>query len=201
MYFFQAVLFSIVKANCWPILSNFSYFVRNKRIFGPHIYRPNQCGGVPKSTIIGCDSLFYLHSVCCSCCVHSGYSVDCCEWLLCLQILLCSQLLLCLKLVLCSQGLLCLPWLLCSQLLLCLQKNTVFAVVVVFDNIVVVFYSQWLLCFKILLCLQWLFYLHWLSECMQAGMPEGLTDAFTTTRPTNRGKKEIVQTIIEFIHF
>ena len=64
-------------------------------------------------------------------------------------------------------------------------KNTVFAVVVVFDNIVSVFYSQWFLCFKkILLCLQWLFYLHWLSECMQAGMPEGLTDAFTTTRPT-----------------
>ena len=64
-------------------------------------------------------------------------------------------------------------------------KNTVFAVVVVFNNTVVVFYSQWYLCFKkILLCLQWLFYLHWLSECMQAGMPEGLTDAFTTTRPT-----------------
>ena len=61
----------------------------------------------------------------------------------------------------------------------------VFTVVVVFDNIDVVFYSQWYLCFKkILLCLQWLFYLHWLSECMQAGMPEGLTDAFTTTRPT-----------------
>ena len=63
-------------------------------------------------------------------------------------------------------------------------KNTVFAVVVVFDNIVSVFHSQWFLCFKILLCLQWLFYLHWLSECMQAGMPEGLTDAFTSTRPT-----------------
>ena len=78
----------------------------------------------------------------------------------------------------------------------------VFTVVVVFDNIDVVFYSQWYLCFKkILLCLQWLFYLHWLSECMQAGMPEGLTDAFTTTRPTIWGKKEIVQTIIEFIHF
>ena len=118
------------------------------------------------------------------------------EWLLCLQILLCSQLLLCLKLLLCLQELLCLPW------LLCLQKNTVFAVAVVFDNTVVVFYSQWYLCFKkILLCLQCLFYLHWLSECMQGGMPEGLTDAFTSTRPTIWGKKEIVQTIIEFIHF